>query len=168
VFGVLTKGVGMAVLLTAIAATVTADPLPTVDVRASMARVETLLADLHIDVAGYAQSDTPAAELAPPSHPYLQGNDGGFADGRIYINDEAIAGCRDLTLVHELVHDASVKYRLFPTVPNESVRDVFEALADAVTAIAAEDPYLPGCLPDRRFRTAPSELAGLAGPPHTP
>ena len=167
-FDVLKKGVGLIVLLTIAAPSAKANPLSPVEVRASMVRVEALLADLGIDVPGYAQSDVPAAELAPPDHPYLQGNDGGFADGQIYINDEAIADCRDLTLVHELVHDASVKYRLFPTVPNDLVRDMFEALADAVTAIAAEEPYLPGCLPDRRFRTTPAEMAGLNTPARTP
>ena len=167
-FGVLKRVVGLIVFLTVVAPSVKADSLSPVEVQISMARVEILLADLGIDVPGYAQSDIPAAELAPPSHPYLQGNDGGFAGGQIYINNEAIAGCRDLTLVHELVHDASVKYRLFPAVPNDLVRDMFEALADAVTAIAAEDPYLPGCLPDRRFRTSPAELAGLGAPPRTP
>jgi len=168
VFGVLKRVVGLIVFLTVVASSVKADSLSPVEVQISMARVEILLADLGIDVPGYAQSDIPAAELASPSHPYLQGNDGGFAGGQIYINDEAIAGCRDLTLIHELVHDASVKYRLFPAVPNDLVRDMFEALADAVTAIAAEDPYLPGCLPDRRFRASPAELAGLGAPTRTP
>jgi len=168
VFGLLIRSVSLTVVLAALVPAAKAESLSPMEVRASMARVETLLADLGIDVSGYAQGAVPQAEMAPPDHPYLQGSDGGYADGRVFINEEAIADCRDLTLVHELVHDASVKYRLFPMVPNVFVRDVFEALADAVTAIAAEDPYLPGCLPNRRFRIAPAEWAGLDRSPRTP
>jgi hypothetical protein len=159
---------GAALFAAALTCSAKAEPLPDIEVRIAMWQVETLLADLGVDVAGYAQTAAPQAEFAPSDHPYLQGNDGGYVDGRIYINGEAIEDCRGLTLVHELVHDATVKYRLFSSVPNEHVRDMFEALADAVTAIAAEEPYLPGCLPRRRFAASGTDLVALAAPPKTP
>lgn len=127
-----------------------------------MARVEMILADIGIDVTGYALGEAPAAELAPSTHVYLQGNDGGYVDGRIYVNDEGVEGCRDLTLVHELVHDVTVRHRLFAAVPNAEVRAVIEALADAVTATAAETPYRPGCLPHRALARPKTELVALA------
>jgi hypothetical protein len=139
-----------------------ADPLPEADVRAAMSKVETALAGLGIDVAGYAAGAAPPAELAPPAHLYLQGNAGAYVDGRIYVNAKDVAACRDLTLVHELVHDATVKHRLFASVPNSRIRTVIEALADAVTAAAAEDPYRPGCVPARTFAVSSMDLRGLA------
>jgi hypothetical protein len=139
-----------------------ADPLPEADVRAAMSKVETALAGLGIDVAGYAASAAPQAELAPPAHLYLQGNAGAYVDGRVYINAEDVEGCRDLTLVHELVHDATVKHRLFAAVPNGRLRAVIEALADAVTAAAAEDPYRPGCVTARAIAVSSADLTRLA------
>lgn len=132
------------------------------DVKATMARVEALLTNVGVDVRGYSASEPPAIERSPASHPYLQGNDGGYVPGHIYINEDAIEDCLDLTLIHELVHDASAKFRLFATAPNHRIRDLYEALADAVTSAAAEDPYRPGCLPSRRFEISSLDLAALA------
>jgi hypothetical protein len=133
-------------------------------VQQAMAIVETILARHDIDVRGYAQTAPPQVERVDASHQYLQGNDGGYVDGRIYLNAAVIEDCLQLTLVHELVHDVSVKHRLFAEVPNTRIRQVLEALADAVTAVAAEDPYLPGCLPERRFQVSAADLASLASP----
>jgi hypothetical protein len=138
-----------------------AEPMAPGAVKTAMARVEAILAGMGIDVSGYAAGEAPAAELAPAKHLYLQGNDGGYVDGRVYISDRSIEACRDLTLVHELVHDATVKYRLFAAVANADVGAAMEALADTVTAIAAEDPYRPGCLPNRPSPLARAELADL-------
>jgi hypothetical protein len=132
------------------------------DVTLAMARVEALLRQVGIDVIGYAASAPPAVERSPANHPYLQGNDGGYVPGRIYISEDAIEACLDLTLIHELVHDASMKFRLFSAAPNDRIRDLFEALADAVTSAAAEDPYRPGCLPNRRFEVSSLDLPVLA------
>jgi hypothetical protein len=129
-----------------------------------MAIVEVLLAEQDIDVSGYAGTTPPAVERVAGSHEYLQGNDGGYVDGRIYLNDEVIADCLRLTLVHELVHDATVKHRLFAAVPNDRIRDIFEALADTVTAAAAVEPYRPGCLPQRPILLGSADLASLALP----
>jgi hypothetical protein len=131
-------------------------------VREAMAKVEFLLARQNIDVRGYASTEPPAVERVAASHQYLQGNDGGYVDGRIYLNDETMSECEPLTLIHELVHDATVKHRLFADVSNANIRDVLEALADVVTAAAAEEPYLPGCLPKRRILVSEADLASLA------
>ena len=139
-----------------------AEPLPVAEVKAAMLRVEAALTRMGIDVAGYAESEPPAAELASAEHPYLQGNDGGYADGRVYISTGAIEDCRELTLIHELVHDATVRRRLFAAAPDARVKDLLEALADAVVAASAEEPYRPGCLPRRSFETATAELVQLA------
>ena len=127
-----------------------------------MQRVEKLISQFGIDATGYAQTEVPQVEWAPPDHPYLQGNDGAYVDGHIYIDNEAIAECVDLTLLHELVHDATAKGHLFATVANDQVHDMFEALADAITETAAQDPYLPGCLPRRHFAMDRDELVALA------
>jgi hypothetical protein len=132
------------------------------DLRALMARVEQLLSAQGISVPGYAQSDAPTLAFVSASHPYLQGSDGGFADARVYVNEDAIEACVDLIVVHELVHDATIKHRLFAAVPNAKVKNALEALADAVTEAAADDPYRPGCLPHRRFAYSGQELARLA------
>lgn len=150
--------VGTAVALATPAAS---EPLPVSDVKAAMSRVEAALARLGIPVTGYAQTEPPPAEIAPSDHLYLQGSDGGYAGGRIYVNSEAIADCLDLTLVHELVHDATVKFRLLASVPNNRIKNAFEALADAVTAAAAEEPYRPGCLPDRHIEISVLDLPAL-------
>jgi hypothetical protein len=138
------------------------DLLDPLQIRDTMARVETLLHEHGVNVAGYAASAPPTIEFAHPSHAYLQGSDGGFADGRIYVSNEAIEACVDLIVLHELVHDATIKHRLFAAVPNERVKDAIEALADAITAAAAETPYRPGCLPRRHFAWGRTELAKLA------
>lgn len=142
-----------------------AAPVSTDTVREAMVIVEGLLARQDINVGGYAGTAPPAVERVAASHEYLQGNDGGYVDGRIYLNDEAMADCQHLTLIHELVHDATVKHRLFADVPNSKIRDVLEALADVVTATAAEDPYLPGCLPNRPILVSAADLASLARSP---
>lgn len=139
-----------------------AEPLYEHNVRAAMANVETLLRNRGIDVSGYREGDAPPVELVLASHPYLQGSDGGYVDGRVYLNGEAMATCTDLTLVHELVHDVSIKHRLFASVGNQEIRSTLEALADEVTADAAQEPYRPGCLPHRRFVYDGGELARLA------
>lgn len=139
-------------------------PVSANTVREAMAVVESLLTQHGIDVRGYARTPPPNVERVDASHQYLQGNDGGYIDGRIYLNDAVIEDCLHLTLVHELVHDVSVKHRLFADVPNAKIRDVLEALADVVTAAAAEDPYLPGCLPNRRILVSAADLASLAAP----
>jgi hypothetical protein len=156
------RGAFLAAFGSSLVATCTAAPLPEFEVRSAMAQVETLMSQFGIDVPGYALSKAPQVEWAPPDHPYVQGDDGAYVDGHIYINKAAIAACVDLTLVHELVHDATVKGRLFTTVANDQVHDVFEALADAITETAAQDPYLPGCLPHRHFSLDRNELVSLA------
>lgn len=131
-------------------------------IRSAMRDVEAHLLRHGIDVKGYDATREPEVEIVPSRHIYLQGNDGGYVDGRIYLSEALIADCRGLALVHELVHDASVKYRLFPQVPNGDIRDMFEALADLVTADAAQEPYRPGCLPNRNFAIESADLAKLA------
>ncbi len=139
-----------------------AEPPTEVEIRLAMLRVEKILDGLGVDVAGYATGVPPETEWAPAEHPYLQGNDGAYIAGRVYINKDAIEACTDLTLIHELVHDATVKRRLFAGVPNNKVREMVEALADAVTEKAAAEPYRPGCLPKRHFAVSTVELAALA------
>jgi hypothetical protein len=161
VVGIVRKFVA-AVIAVALAAPAQGEQLAATEVKAAMLRVEAALTAIGVDVAGYAAGDVPVAELAHPDHPYLQGNDGGYADGRVYVSTQAIEDCRDLTLVHELVHDATVKHRLFAAVPNARIAETLEALADAVTAVAAEDPYRPGCLPGRAIEISTAELSVLA------
>lgn len=139
-------------------------PLAAGTVREAMLVVESLLARQDISVSGYAWTEPPRVERVPSSHEYLQGNDGGYVDGRIYLNDEVMVDCLHLTLVHELVHDATMKHRLFADVPNARIREVLEAVADVVTAKAAQDPYRPGCLPKRRILLGAADLASLAAP----
>ena len=150
------------------AGAVVAGPPAEAQTRIAMLRVERILNEMGVDVTGYGDSPLPITEMAPPDHPYLQGNDGGYAGGRIYLNEDAIAACTDLTLIHELVHDATVKRRLFATVDNARLRAMVEALADAVTARAAAEPYRPGCLPKRHFEVSTLELAALAVAPPAP
>lgn len=158
----------MRVLVTAalVAATIAwpgnAEEVPAADVKAAMVRAERTLALLGVDVAGYASGEAPVSELAPADHPYLQGNDGAYADGRIYLNEDAIEDCRELMLIHELVHDATVKRGLFAAVANTRIRDLLEALADAVVEEAAAEPYRPGCVTHRSFGVSTAELARLA------
>ena len=156
------RGAFLAALGSSLIATATAAPLPEFEVRTAMRRVETLISQFGIDVTGYAQTEAPQVEWAAPDHPYLQGNDGAYVDGRIYIDNATIVDCTNLTLIHELVHDATAKERLFATVANDQVHDMFEALADAITETAAQDPYLPGCLPRRHFALDRGELVSLA------
>jgi hypothetical protein len=156
------RSCALALALSLCSAPLQAQPLALGEVKAAMARVEAILLGMGIDAAGYAAGEAPEAELAPAEHLYLQGNDGGYVDGRVYISERSIEACRDLTLVHELVHDTTVKRRLFASVANEDLRAAIEALADAVTMIAAEDPYRPGCLPNRAFAHASAELVKLA------
>ena len=156
--------VAIAYCLLALPAAAGGAPVSTDTVREAMAVVEVLLAKQQVDVRGYAGTAPPSVERVSASHEYLQGNDGGYVDGRVYLNDEAMADCRRLTLIHELVHDATVKHRLFAEVPNAKIRNVLEALADIVTAAAAEDPYLPGCVPKRRILLGAADLASLAAP----
>jgi hypothetical protein len=151
-----------AMTIAVFAAPAQTEELPRAEVKAAMLRVERTLSAMGIEVAGYAAGDAPVSELAAPDHPYLQGNDGGYVDGRVYISTDAIEDCRELTLIHELVHDATVRRRLFATAPDARVKDLLEALADAVVAASAEEPYRPGCLPRRTFETATAELVQLA------
>jgi hypothetical protein len=140
-------------------ATATAAPL---DVQQAMRQAERLMIAHGIPVEGYAQTAPPPAERVAPSHIYLQGNDGAYAAGRIYLSTAAIEDCQGLILLHELVHDATVKFRLFQSASNHEVRALIEALADRISAEAAQDPYRPGCLPRRRFEFSVAELAVLA------
>lgn len=154
---------GLCAALTAASlASAEAEQLAQSDVQSAMRRVETALTELGVNVPGYGASAPPEAVRAPANHPYLRGNDGGYVAGKIYVSEEAIEDCVELTLVHELVHDATAKYRLFAAVPNERLRDMLEALADRVTEAAAEDPYRPGCLPHRSFEISSLDLASLA------
>ena len=158
-----------ALILTGLSAgAVVAGPPAEAQTRIAMLRVERILHEMGVDVTGYGEGPVPQTEMAPPDHPYLQGNDGGYAGGRIYLNEDAIEACTDLTLIHELVHDATVKRRLFATVDNAKLRAMIEALADAVTARAAAEPYRPGCLPKRHFQVSTLELAALAVAPPAP
>jgi hypothetical protein len=152
----------MMVLLLGVSAASAQDPP---NLRDTMARVEALMKAQGIDVAGYAQSMPPRLEFVSAAHPYLQGNDGGYADARVYVSEDAIEACTDLIVIHELVHDATVKHRLFAAVPLSDLKAAIEALADAVTDAAAENPYRPGCLPHRHFAWERQELAKLAMAP---
>ena len=151
---------GATMVLLAFACAANADER--VDLPGTMARVEALLKGQGIDVAGYAQTPPPTLEFVSAAHPYLQGNDGGYAGGHVYVSEARIEACTDLILIHELVHDATVKHRLFASVPLKHLKAAIEALADSVTAAAAETPYRPGCLPHRQFAWEPPELAKLA------
>ena len=150
------------VLFSVLLARANAAPISPETIRTAMRDVEVRLSARGVEVKGYDASRLPEVEIVPPTHIYLQGNDGGYVDGRIFLSETVNADCMGLALVHELVHDASVKYRLFPHVGNGEIRDMFEALADLVTADAAQDPYRPGCLPDRDFGIAIADLAKLA------
>lgn len=131
-------------------------------IRAVMQQAETLLHSLGIDVRGYASGALPAVAIVEPGNLMLQGNDGAYIGGRIFLNGNAVEACRDLTLLHEIVHDATVRHRLFRTVPNGEVREMIEALADEVTWTAAQSPWRPRCLPTREFSVSTAELASLA------
>jgi hypothetical protein len=160
-------GTTIAALL-CIASANAAEPLLPQQIRDTMIRVEALLEAKGIPVAGYAKSAPPAVEFVTASHPYLQGRDGGYIAGQVYLNEDGIPACADLVLLHELVHDATLKHRLFASVPNERLKSAIEALADAVTEAAAEEPYRPGCLPHREFALSHTELAALALTPAAP
>lgn len=156
------RGFGAILAIAAVFCAVTAHADDTVDLRDTMVRVEALMKGQGVDVAGYATTAAPALEFVSAAHPYLQGNDGGYAGGTVYVSDARIEACTDLILIHELVHDATVKHRLFAAVPLRELKDAIEALADAVTAAAAEEPYRPGCLPHRDFAWGTKDLAKLA------
>ena len=150
---------GAIVLLSASAC---ADPLPESEIRAAMATVERMLLDSGVNVAGYSATPVPHVERVSPAHIYMQGNDGAYVGGRIYISESAIADCRGLILLHEIVHDATVKLGLFKAVPNDRIRDLIEALADQVTEAAAQNPYRPGCVTHRNRDISTAELVNLA------
>jgi hypothetical protein len=131
-------------------------------VRTMMLRAETLLRESGIEVPGYAAGTPPQVMVVPSTHVFLQGNDGAWIAGRIYLNEDAAEACQDLTLLHEIVHDATVRHRLFRSVANSEIRDMIEALADEITHAAAQSPWRPRCLPIREFSVPTSELASLA------
>ena len=153
---------GAAIAAAALGCACAAEADNAVVLRDTMIRVEALMKAQGVDVEGYAASAAPVLEFVSAAHPYVQGNDGGYAGGTVYINNERIEACTDLILIHELVHDATFKHRLFASVPLSELKDAIEALADAVTAAAAEEPARPGCLPHRRFAWGTKELAKLA------
>ena len=131
-------------------------------IRSVMLRAETLLRESGIEVPGYAAGTPPQVMVVPSTHVFLQGNDGAWIAGRIYLNEDAAEACQDLTLLHEIVHDATVRHRLFRSVANSEIRDRIEALADEITHAAAQSPWRPRCLPTREFSVPTSELASLA------
>lgn len=139
-----------------------ADDVPEPIVRAVMGQAESLLIQAGVNVSGYAQTKAPRVDLVAGTHALLLGNDGAFMSGRIYLNRDGIYDCQHLSLLHEVVHDATVKYRLFRTVPNGQVRLMMEALADQITETAAEKPYRPGCVTQRHFSISTAELVSLA------
>ncbi len=151
---------GATVALLMFACVAHADEL--VDLHTAMARVEALMKGQGVDVSGYAQTPPPTLEFVSASHLYLQGNEGGYAGGHVYVSANAIEACTDLIVIHELVHDATVKHRLFASVPLENLKAAVEALADSVTEAAAQSPYRPGCLPRRQYAWKAPELAKLA------
>jgi len=140
----------------------TASALDDSHVRAVMLRAETLLGASGIEVTGYAAGALPQVMVVPATHVFLQGNDGAWIAGRIYLNEDAAEACQDLTLLHEIVHDATVRHRLFRSVSNSEIRDMIEALADEITHAAAQTPWRPRCLPTREFSVPTAELASLA------
>jgi hypothetical protein len=150
-----------AVFLFAIAA-LCANAAQADELRAAMAKVEALLLERGIVVEGYGRTAPPEVSEVDRAHVFLQGNAGAYIDGRIYLSDAQPADCKPVTLIHELVHDATVKYRLFASVPNARVKMMLEALADDVTAAAAQSPYRPGCLPARTHAVPMADLALLA------
>jgi hypothetical protein len=160
----------LAILLAAIASlgfssavpVASASALDDRQVRTVMLRAETLLRESGIDVAGYAEGALPQVMVVPSTHVFLQGNDGAWIAGRIYLNEDAAEACQDLTLLHEIVHDATVRHRLFRSVSNSEIRDMIEALADEITHAAAQSPWRPRCLPTREFSVPTAELASLA------
>ena len=127
-----------------------------------MTQAEELLLRTGVAVVGYSSTDAPRVETVSRSHVMLFGNDGAFVAGHIYLNEDAIRDCQGLNLLHEMVHDATMKFRLFRTVSNAQVREMIEALADQVTAMAAENPYRPRCVTQRHFDISGAELASLA------
>jgi hypothetical protein len=131
-------------------------------VRAMMLRAETMLRESGIEVPGYAAGTPPQVMVVSANHVFLQGNDGAWIAGRIYLNEDAAEACQDLTLLHEIVHDATVRHRLFRSVSNSEIRDMIEALADEITHAAAQSPWRPRCLPTREFNVPTAELASLA------
>ncbi|MEQ1754825.1 MAG: hypothetical protein ABL973_11910 [Micropepsaceae bacterium] len=139
-----------------------ADEVPEPVVKAVMAQTEELLLRSGVDVVGYASTQAPRVETVSRSHVMLFGNDGAFVLGHIYLNGDAILDCQKLNLLHEMVHDATLKFRLFRTVSNGDVRTMVEALADQVTEMAAESPYRPGCVTQRHFGISGAELVSLA------
>jgi hypothetical protein len=148
--------------LSSAAPVASASALDDAQVRTVMLRAETLLRASGIEVQGYAAGASPQVMIVPASHVFLQGNDGAWIAGRIYINEDAAEACQDLTLLHEIVHDATVRHRLFRSVSNSEIRDMIEALADEITHTAAQSPWRPRCLPTHEFSVPTAELASLA------
>jgi hypothetical protein len=144
------------------ASVVSADPLPESEIRAAMATAERMLVESGVNGAGYSATPLPQVERVSPSHINIQGNDGAYVDGKIYISESAIADCQGLILLHEIVHDATIKLGLFKAVPNDRIRDMIEALADQMTETAAQDPYRPGCVTHRNREISSAELISLA------
>jgi hypothetical protein len=160
----------LAILLAAIASLGISSAVPVASatalddsqVRTAMLRAETLLRASGIEIPGYAAGTPPQVMVVPATHVFLQGNDGAWIAGRIYLNEDAAEACQDLTLLHEIVHDATVRHRLFRSVSNSEIRDMIEALADEITHAAAQSPWRPRCLPTREFSVPTAELASLA------
>ena len=150
------------VLVLSAAATASADQIPEPVVRAVMDQAEILLGEAGVNVSGYAHTSAPRVDMVAASHVLLLGNDGAFLPGRIYLNRDGIDDCQHLNLLHEVVHDATVKYHLFRTVSNMEVRAMMEALADQITEMAAQKPYRPGCVTQRHFDISRAELVSLA------
>lgn len=144
------------------AAAAAADEFPEPVVRAVMSQAETLLGDSGVSVSGYAATRPPRVAVVSSNHFLLLGNDGAFIPGYIYLNGNTIDDCRGLSLLHEIVHDATMKYRLFRTVSNGDVRAMMEALADHITEMAAEAPYRPACVTQRHFDISGADLVSLA------
>ena len=155
-------GLLLAFIFAALSATSIADELSQNEIKSVMAHAEILLGQSGINVVGYKDSPPPKVELVSSEHIFLQGNDGAYVAGRIYLNSDGIPGCRDLNLLHETVHDATIRFGLFKTVNNAEIRRMIEALADEIIQTAAENPYRPGCVTHRRVDISTAELVSLA------
>lgn len=141
---------------------INASELPEPAIRSVMAQAEDLLTRSGVRVVGYKDAAPPTVELVPPDHIFLRGNDGAYVAGRIYLNAKAIEDCQGLNLLHEIVHDVTVRYELFKSVSNAQVRRLIEALADEITEAAAESPYRPGCVTHRHVDISKADLVSLA------
>lgn len=118
-----------------------------IDVRAAMERTEAILIEQGYQAHGYARTAAPEVLFVED----LPNRDWGhYQPGAVVLSLAQPADCIEMSLVHELSHDATVKMLLIdPGSPMgaDEVKARYERIAELVeNHMADEGKWLPGCL----------------------